>query len=159
MIRRPPRATRTDTLFPYTTLFRSLLDGDAVPAGPDADRRPDAGPGSLGVGRQRLRLRAERRPGDAPGDQRRLHGGDDGRDRALPGSRGSDAPRRPGLNTVPADHSGRISFSIMRLKAETSASPSARSTDMASRTVAATRCIVRRAEVAHAGRSALGRRR
>src|SRR3546814_1139132 len=28
MIRRPPRSTRTDTLFPYTTLFRS-----AVPAG------------------------------------------------------------------------------------------------------------------------------
>src|SRR3546814_7340360 len=33
MIRRPPRSTRTDTLFPYTTLFRSLLvryDLDAV---------------------------------------------------------------------------------------------------------------------------------
>src|SRR3546814_18822940 len=30
MIRRPPRSTRTDTLFPYTTLFRSLLaPGDA----------------------------------------------------------------------------------------------------------------------------------
>src|SRR3546814_10153153 len=30
MIRRPPRATRTDTLFPYTTLFRSppLTKGD-----------------------------------------------------------------------------------------------------------------------------------
>src|SRR3546814_17904432 len=28
MIRRPPRSTRTDTLFPYTTLFRSyFLDG------------------------------------------------------------------------------------------------------------------------------------
>src|SRR3546814_774705 len=25
MIRRPPRSTRTDTLFPYTTLFRSWL--------------------------------------------------------------------------------------------------------------------------------------
>src|SRR3546814_5329965 len=29
MIRRPPRSTRTDTLFPYTTLFRSLA-GDVV---------------------------------------------------------------------------------------------------------------------------------
>src|SRR3546814_2533777 len=29
MIRRPPRSTRTDTLFPYTTLFRS--DGHLVP--------------------------------------------------------------------------------------------------------------------------------
>src|SRR3546814_19643200 len=28
MIRRPPRSTRTDTLFPYTTLFRSAV-GDA----------------------------------------------------------------------------------------------------------------------------------
>src|SRR3546814_1673442 len=27
MIRRPPRSTRTDTLFPYTTLFRSRLVG------------------------------------------------------------------------------------------------------------------------------------
>src|SRR3546814_15190932 len=27
MIRRPPRSTRTDTLFPYTTLFRSVDDG------------------------------------------------------------------------------------------------------------------------------------
>src|SRR3546814_9203511 len=26
MIRRPPRSTRTDTLFPYTTLFRSLFE-------------------------------------------------------------------------------------------------------------------------------------
>src|SRR3546814_11709035 len=31
MIRRPPRSTRTDTLFPYTTLFRSVRAGaDAV---------------------------------------------------------------------------------------------------------------------------------
>src|SRR3546814_13931435 len=27
MIRRPPRSTRTDTLFPYTTLFRSFTHG------------------------------------------------------------------------------------------------------------------------------------
>src|SRR3546814_2899807 len=27
MIRRPPRSTRTDTLFPYTTLFRSVRKG------------------------------------------------------------------------------------------------------------------------------------
>src|SRR3546814_5785075 len=38
MIRRPPRSTRTDTLFPYTTLFRSrlssptprIIDGDTI---------------------------------------------------------------------------------------------------------------------------------
>src|SRR3546814_6552283 len=28
MIRRPPKSTRTDTLFPYTTLFRSASDAD-----------------------------------------------------------------------------------------------------------------------------------
>src|SRR3546814_15628883 len=30
MIRRPPRSTRTDTLFPYTTLFRSLQESIAT---------------------------------------------------------------------------------------------------------------------------------
>src|SRR3546814_6893172 len=30
MIRRPPRSTRTDTLFPYTTLFRSLAEAIAA---------------------------------------------------------------------------------------------------------------------------------
>src|SRR3546814_1938727 len=30
MIRRPPRSTRTDTLFPYTTLFRSYRAGQAT---------------------------------------------------------------------------------------------------------------------------------
>src|SRR3546814_8667450 len=30
MIRRPPRSTRTDTLFPYTTLFRSAVALDAT---------------------------------------------------------------------------------------------------------------------------------
>src|SRR3546814_7706539 len=31
MIRRPPRSTRTDTLFPYTTLFRSIRLGGTRP--------------------------------------------------------------------------------------------------------------------------------
>src|SRR3546814_15112812 len=31
MIRRPPRSTRTDTLFPYTTLFRSFAEGSCDP--------------------------------------------------------------------------------------------------------------------------------
>src|SRR3546814_16695011 len=47
MIRRPPRSTRTDTLFPYTTLFRSgrgNLDriGGSTPAHPEfAHQRVD----------------------------------------------------------------------------------------------------------------------
>src|SRR3546814_7169826 len=32
MIRRPPRSTRTDTLFPYTTLFRSSSRAAVLPA-------------------------------------------------------------------------------------------------------------------------------
>src|SRR3546814_5931940 len=42
MIRRPPRSTRTDTLFPYTTLFRSShrhRRGEGHQGGVDAARR------------------------------------------------------------------------------------------------------------------------
>src|SRR3546814_5724777 len=39
MIRRPPRSTRTDTLFPYTTLFRSV-EGDPERGEQFAARRP-----------------------------------------------------------------------------------------------------------------------
>src|SRR3546814_8615076 len=35
MIRRPPRSTRTDTLFPYTTLFRSPEDLPGAFGSPD----------------------------------------------------------------------------------------------------------------------------
>src|SRR3546814_14430216 len=44
MIRRPPRSTRTDTLFPYTTLFRSVRDDNTVeqvPVSIGARRRGD----------------------------------------------------------------------------------------------------------------------
>src|SRR3546814_7148935 len=34
MIRRPPRSTRTDTLFPYTTLFRSIVPKNILMIGP-----------------------------------------------------------------------------------------------------------------------------
>src|SRR3546814_20089183 len=47
MIRRPPRSTRTDTLFPYTTLFRSL----ARPHQPDEHDRPVADRRGDGRGR------------------------------------------------------------------------------------------------------------
>src|SRR3546814_5404873 len=56
MIRRPPRSTRTDTLFPYTTLFRSLCtqsprDG----AGLSRHRQVDA----YRAGRRAAELRSE----------------------------------------------------------------------------------------------------
>src|SRR3546814_5840298 len=39
MIRRPPRSTRTDTLFPYTTLFRSSVPIADVRGALDAGQR------------------------------------------------------------------------------------------------------------------------
>src|SRR3546814_11182549 len=49
MIRRPPRSTRTDTLFPYTTLFRSCattstmtLPTDVLPAPRAWEKEPSA---------------------------------------------------------------------------------------------------------------------
>src|SRR3546814_2022476 len=39
MIRRPPRSTRTDTLFPYTTLFRSIDQGLQIAAFPGNQHR------------------------------------------------------------------------------------------------------------------------
>src|SRR3546814_20522694 len=56
MIRRPPRSTLTDTLFPYTTLFRSLVEAvdplldDEMPA----KRRHAAHVNRLGAGDHRL---------------------------------------------------------------------------------------------------------
>src|SRR3546814_6012281 len=47
MIRRPPRSTRTDTLFPYTTLFRSAVPGRA---GRARRRRNRGGRGVRGAG-------------------------------------------------------------------------------------------------------------
>src|SRR3546814_6695495 len=40
MIRRPPRSTRTDTLFPYTTLFRSDAAGEVDVVGRAETTRP-----------------------------------------------------------------------------------------------------------------------
>src|SRR3546814_2907725 len=45
MIRRPPRSTRTDTLFPYTTLFRSSLRSAREPL---ERRGPDLPKGNAG---------------------------------------------------------------------------------------------------------------
>src|SRR3546814_11614925 len=89
MIRRPPRSTRTDTLFPYTTLFRSdggredtgqpalAVAGDLAPAAgvqsrpvaPAHDRQPahrvrgDRGPDAEGLGLRGLRQGSEDRIG------------------------------------------------------------------------------------------------
>src|SRR3546814_14786238 len=61
MIRRPPRSTRTDTLFPYTTLFRSRQADDVRQAPAlvlDEDRERIERPAGLAVdiGRHGVRL-------------------------------------------------------------------------------------------------------
>src|SRR3546814_5463567 len=53
MIRRPPRSTRTDTLFPYTTLFRSHEGAAALPARRDALSRGDPRPSYRNLHRAR----------------------------------------------------------------------------------------------------------
>src|SRR3546814_20122336 len=66
MIRRPPRSTRTDTLFPYTTLFRSA-DAELVHAQKSEDRRRPYPPPRAQRGRadavdgRAMRFRARRR--------------------------------------------------------------------------------------------------
>src|SRR3546814_3695362 len=57
MIRRPPRSTRTDTLFPYTTLFRS--PGRRRRLLLSADHRRE--PARIGEGHARRTVRADRR--------------------------------------------------------------------------------------------------
>src|SRR3546814_19350894 len=68
MIRRPPRSTRTDTLFPYTTLFRSEIDVQVGRAGGIQVPHHElvAGGANEGVQVRAVRagaIAAERRPG------------------------------------------------------------------------------------------------
>src|SRR3546814_2093938 len=84
MIRRPPISTRTDTLFPYTTLFRSLAEGGT------GDLR---GIGSLGV-----RTGKRRRAGAGDGRLCLSHAGSCRSDFSREFSRLPRAPR----DTTPA---------------------------------------------------------
>src|SRR3546814_7724640 len=65
MIRRPPRTTRTDTLFPYTTLFRSRGDRASRPP------RPRAEGAARDCGRDRAALRPDLCRREAPPPQAR----------------------------------------------------------------------------------------
>src|SRR3546814_20903231 len=67
MIRRPPRSTRTDTLFPYTTLFRSteFLSSPRVRrrgARAEGAARPSGGGQGFSAARRRLRGKLRRIP-------------------------------------------------------------------------------------------------
>src|SRR3546814_1981080 len=56
MIRRPPRSTRTDTLFPYTTLFRSLRHSEQA-GGPVRPLRAGKSAGAGAIAKQDRRHR------------------------------------------------------------------------------------------------------
>src|SRR3546814_12096876 len=94
MIRRPPRSTRTDTLFPYTTLFRS------------AGAAQDGGRALFGAGDQpalpppRARRRGEAAVAPHRGSGERLG------DRAHRAGRDGGDPA-PGLRDRPCDRLGR----------------------------------------------------
>src|SRR3546814_82572 len=62
MIRRPPRSTRTDTLFPYTTLFRSAAMVDCAPGDSRDPRRALLRGHAAWHKRGRRRLRARSVP-------------------------------------------------------------------------------------------------
>src|SRR3546814_5263153 len=115
MIRRPPRSTRTDTLFPYTTLFRSGLDGRLRQ---DDAGVPDGGgdgehPGDRAVGRpdaQRLvQGRANRIGHDRLESSRNARGGRD-RLQGLPRTRRSEE------HTSELQSLMRISYAVFCLK-------------------------------------------
>src|SRR3546814_6047151 len=66
MLRRPPRSTRTDTLFPYTTLFRSRVEVQRIGPGRDPGERGGAflgGDGEFAFGRQAVIDAEHRDPG------------------------------------------------------------------------------------------------
>src|SRR3546814_13187209 len=68
MIRRPPRSTRTDTLFPYTTLFRALPDAGPTPQPTQRIADHDGTDGAWNV----EKVMGHRQRGQAPGHGRRL---------------------------------------------------------------------------------------
>src|SRR3546814_14321531 len=99
--RRPPRSTRTDTLFPYTTLFRSFLRAGArcVAGGTENFRDPGAG--------NKIRKRS-RRPRESP---------------RPPAHSTSAAARRPRSeeHTSELQSLMRISYAVFCLKKKTTA--------------------------------------
>src|SRR3546814_15041512 len=80
MIRRPPRSTRTDTLFPYTTLFRSP---DRTAEEADRAARARLRRGLHRAPRRRLLPLPPRRRIALLGRQPDSHAADRGRDRLL----------------------------------------------------------------------------
>src|SRR3546814_8767901 len=96
MIRRPPRSTRTDTLFPYTTLFRS---GNAATHAPLSKRCAFAARQCLKAGNGPLIV------DDVQYDRRPIHMGKG--KRRLEVGRSSDAVAYPGRSNLGVALDGR----------------------------------------------------
>src|SRR3546814_9701774 len=97
MIRRPPRSTRTDTLFPYTTLFRSAAERRVQPVGKAAEPRFEA-----------VQALREAIVGDDRGNRRKQ--ADRGREQRL------GDPRRSEEHTSELQSLMRISYAVFCLK-------------------------------------------
>src|SRR3546814_7988221 len=102
MIRRPPRSTRTDTLFPYTTLFRSL--------GRDLERAQVGVDHGRGGGRPALDRGAWASGQNRNGPCREAYGR-----HPYPGRRDRD-PRRSEEHTSELQSLMRISYAVFCLK-------------------------------------------
>src|SRR3546814_2144896 len=107
MILRPPRSTRTDTLFPYTTLFRS--------AGKHRLRKPPPFV-ELPVGGDQFRLLRGQLPGHA------VEGAAERRDLVVVALFGHPGGQVAGANTRSEEHTSelqslmRISYAVFCLK-------------------------------------------
>src|SRR3546814_10974333 len=84
MIRRPPRSTRTDTLFPYTTLFRSRARNVGIRLTPDGGRAT--------VGRHESQQHPERRglACTVGAQEARHHARPDGEGEVIHGTHGAE---------------------------------------------------------------------
>src|SRR3546814_11934957 len=100
MIRRPPRSTRTDTLFPYTTLFRSAR----CPARPRTRRAVAAAEPGVGIGDWEFGA-AGRGFGTATAGRRCARRG--GRRRRCPGRRDPLFPIPNPQSPIPASAGGQ----------------------------------------------------
>src|SRR3546814_15578346 len=74
MIRRPPRSTRTDTLFPYTTLFRSVRAAELLDP---RDVGEDVLEPAAGVAGQPIAIDRDRSVGGGAGRERQTFADDD----------------------------------------------------------------------------------
>src|SRR3546814_10267761 len=110
MIRRPPRSTRTDTLFPYTTLFRSVrgISDNSIRSAEDGARILWQGACRSGHGNDPASDRG-RRPCRAFADRGRAPAVRPTRRRGIPGSRSEE-------HTSELQSLMRISYAVFCLK-------------------------------------------